>query len=55
MKPKSNNTLELYLNNGWQFSFRIHNASTLIEPSLKFDVQIMGMPTNIIVINCQWN
>ncbi|ADE81763.1 hypothetical protein PRMUPPPA20_14580 [Xylanibacter ruminicola] len=54
LKPKSNNTAELYMDNGWQFSFRIHNASTLIEPSLKFDIQIIGMPTSIITINCMW-
>lgn len=54
MKPDSKNTLELYLDNGWQFGFRIHNASTMIEPSLKFDIQIIGMPTTIITINCPW-
>ena len=25
-KPDSKNTLELYLDGGWQFSFKIHNA-----------------------------
>ena len=53
-KPNSKNTVELYLDNGWQFSFRIHNASTLVETSLKFDIQIIGMPTTIISINCSW-
>lgn len=53
-KPNSKNTVELYLDNGWQFSFRIHNASTLVETSLKFDVQIIGMPTTIISIDCSW-
>ena len=54
MKPGSTNTVELYLDNGWQFNFRIHNASTNVEASLKFDVQIVGVPTNIISINCSW-
>ena len=54
-KPNSNNTVELYLDEGWQFSFRIHNASTLVETSLKFDIQIIGMPTSIISIECSWN
>lgn len=54
-KPESNNTVELYLDGGWQFSFRIHNASTLVETSLKFDIQIIGMPTTIISIECIWN
>ena len=53
-KPESNNTVELYMDGGWQFSFRIHNASTMVEPSLKFDIQIIGMPTAIISINCSW-
>ena len=53
-KPDSTNTVELYMDGGWQFSFRIHNASTLVEPSLKFDIQIIGMPTAIISINCSW-
>ena len=53
-KPNSNNTVELYMDGGWQFNFRIHNASTKVEPSLKFDIQIIGMPTTIISINCSW-
>ena len=53
-KPDSKNTLELYLDGGWQFSFRIHNASTKVESSLKFDIQIIGMPTTIISIDCRW-
>ena len=54
-KPGSNNTVELYMDGGWQFSFRIHNASTYVESSLKFDIQIIGMPASIISINCSWN
>lgn len=54
-KPGSKNTLELYLDRGWQFSFRIHNAATKVETSLKFDIQIIGMPTTIISIDCKWN
>lgn len=54
-KPNSTNTVELYMDGGWQFSFRIHNASTKVETSLKFDIQIVGMPTAIISIDCKWN
>lgn len=54
-KPNSKSILELYLDNGWQFSFRIHNASSIVEASLKFDIQIIGMPTTIVSINCNWN
>ena len=53
-KPNSKSTAELYLNNGWSLSFRIHNASTIVEPSLKFDIQFLGVPANIITINCRW-
>lgn len=53
-KPSSKNILELYLDGGWQFSFRIHNASTKVETSLKFDIQIIGMPTTIVSIDCRW-
>lgn len=53
-KPGSKSILELYLDRGWQFSFRIHNAATKVETSLKFDIQIIGMPTTIISIDCKW-
>ena len=53
-KPNSLTTLELYLNNGWQFTFRIHNAKKEVESSLKFDIQIVGMPTSIISIDSKW-
>ena len=55
LKPNSTNTVEMFLNNGWSLSFRIHNASTIVEPSLKFDIQFVGIPSNIITINCQWD
>lgn len=37
-------TLDLILDGGWEISFRIHNASTNLEPSLKFDIQLLGNP-----------
>lgn len=53
-KPNSQTTVELYMDNGWQFSFRIHSASEIVEPSLKFDIQAVGLPATILTINCQW-
>lgn len=53
-KIGSNNTVEMYLNNGWQLSFRIHNASSKVEPSLKFDIQFIGTPVSILNIECKW-
>lgn len=52
--PDSKTTVELYMDEGWQFTFRIHSASTKVEPSLKFDIQIAGMPTTVITLNCRW-
>ncbi len=37
-------TLDLILDGGWEISFRIHNASSNLEPSLKFDIQLLGNP-----------
>ena len=54
-KPDSNSTVEMYLDNGWQLSFRIHNASSKVEPSLKFDVQFISMPMEVLNIECKWN
>ena len=53
-KPWSNNTVEMFLNNGWSLSFRIHNASAKVEPSLKFDIQFIAMPDSIQKIRCKW-
>ncbi len=54
-KPKSKTTVIMSFDNGWQFSFRIHNAKDIIETSLKFDVQIAGMPADMhIRFNCSW-
>lgn len=43
-KSNSKNTIIVTCNNGWALSFRIHNASTYVEPSLKFDIQLIGVP-----------
>lgn len=43
-KDNSDNTLIFTFDEGWQLSFRIHNAESKVVPSLKFDVQIIGLP-----------
>ena len=53
-KKNSKNTVEMYLDEGWQLSFRIHSASTFVEPSLKFDVQFINMPNSIMHFECKW-
>ena len=40
----SKTTLVVSLNEGWQISFRIHNASSKVEPSLKFDINLISAP-----------
>lgn len=44
MKADSNNTLNMILDEGWEISFRIHNASSKVETSLKFDIKLLGNP-----------
>ena len=53
-KKNSNATLILTCDEGWQISFRIHNASTLVEPSLKFDINLIGQPQNLYSHHLKW-
>lgn len=46
-KKGSSNTILIYCDNGWQLSLRIHSAKSLVEPSLKFDIQLVGVPANM--------
>lgn len=43
-KGEQRNSLTLILDHGWQVDFRIHNASSSLENSLKFDIQLVGNP-----------
>ena len=54
-KPGSNTTVQIYMDNGWAFSFRIHSASTKVQPSLKFDVQFISAPASVLHIECRWH
>lgn len=47
-KEGSRNTIIVVCDNGWNVSMRIHNASSRVEPSLKFDVQLLAMPSSIL-------
>lgn len=47
-KEGSKNTIVVVCDKGWNVSMRIHNASSKIEPSLKFDVQLIAMPSSIL-------
>lgn len=46
-KPGSTDTLFLVCDEGWQISFRIHNAESLVVPSLKFDINLIGHPETL--------
>ena len=53
-KEQSNNTLIITFDKGWSVSLRIHNASSKVEPSLKFDVQIVGFPRELFKTDADW-
>ena len=46
-QDNSTTTLLVSLNEGWQISFRIHNASSRVEPSLKFDINLVSAPHSL--------
>lgn len=46
-KKDSKNTILIHCDNGWSLSLRIHSASEWVEPSLKFDIQLVGVPVNM--------
>ena len=54
-KPNSTDTLILTCDEGWQISFRIHNASSRVEPSLKFDINLIGHPQSLYSNHISWN
>jgi hypothetical protein len=41
---KSFNRFEITFRGGWSMSFRIHSAKNEVEPSLKLDINFVGMP-----------
>lgn len=51
----SKTTLLVTLNDGWQISFRIHNASSRIEPSLKFDINLVSSPHTLFTNHLSTN
>ncbi len=46
-KKNNKTTVIVKLNKGWELSFRIHNASSRVEPSLKFDINLLNSPKNL--------
>lgn len=54
MKQNNETTLLVTLDNGWSLSLRIHNASSKIEPSLKFDINLTGVPSSLSNLEEYW-
>lgn len=52
---KSQNTIHVVCDNGWEISMRLHNASSKVEPSLKFDVQLISFPSTLFVQVEPWD
>ena len=53
-KQGSQTTVQIYMDNDWAFSFRIHSASTRVQPSLKFDIQFISIPASVLNVECNW-
>ena len=54
-KPGSDNTIQIVCNEGWEISMRIHSASSKVEPSLKFDVNLISLPSSIYAQAEPWD
>lgn len=50
----SSTTLDMICDAGWQISFRLHNASSRVEPSLKFDINLVGRPNSLQTFTSIW-
>ncbi len=46
-KKGSDTTAIIAMDNNWTLSFRIHNASSKVESSLKFDIKLLKTPTEL--------
>ena len=53
-KEDSKTTIVLTMNKGWSISMRLHNASSKVEMSLKFDIQLQSKPEDIFSLDVEW-
>ncbi|MGM9824454.1 MAG: HaeIII family restriction endonuclease [Muribaculaceae bacterium] len=53
-KEGSKTTIVLTMNKGWSISMRLHNASSRVELSLKFDIQLQSKPEDIFYLDVVW-
>lgn len=53
-KEGSKTTIVLTMNKGWSISMRLHNASSRVELSLKFDIQLQSKPEDVFYLDVVW-
>lgn len=53
-KENSKTTIILTMNKGWSISMRLHNASSRVEMSLKFDIQFQSKPEDLFYLDVEW-
>ncbi len=54
-KENSNTTIIVSCDRGWSVSMRIHNGSGAVEASVKFDVNLIGVPTTLFSHTQSWD
>ena len=54
LRNNSKTTVDMYMDGGWQFSFRLHNASSKVETSLKFDINFQALPPEVMTFKIAW-
>lgn len=47
LKSNSSTTAIIKMDNDWMLSFRVHNASSRVESSLKFDIRLLKSPEKL--------
>ena len=53
-KVGSKTSIVLTMNKGWSISMRLHNASSIVEMSLKFDIRLQSKPEDIFYLDVEW-
>jgi len=54
LKPGSETTAQIVCDKGWTISARLHNARKVVEPSLKFDIGLTGVPQTLYTHHEPW-
>lgn len=55
LRSDSETTAIVACDGGWELSMRIHNAESMVIPSLKFDVQLISLPNTIYAESEPWD